>query len=187
MNPEPAQNTPETYVIFSRRFSVLLLIAGLFLSLMLSNCRENAHSNFIGTQAHNFSLPSLSGDTVSLEDFRGKEVMVVFWAAWCTPCLMEIPSLIELQKEFQDSSFQIVALNIDEKKQLQIMGSVKEKYGINYPMLKAPLSINQKFGNFQTLPSSFFISKDGIVKGYINGLLTHAELKAQVQKALKNY
>jgi len=81
---------------------------------------------------HNIKLPDLSGESHSLKDWKGKVILLNFWASWCTPCQYEIPNLISYQKRYGGKKFQVVSIGLDEIRKLK---NVKRSLGINYPVL----------------------------------------------------
>lgn len=120
-----------------------------------------------GDDLPGFSLPSVvDGKTVSSEDFRGKTLLITFFATWCPPCRQEIPALIELQEEFAASGFSVIALSMDEKGP-QVVLRLIEKEGINYPVMMADSRVVRDFGGITGIPTSFLVDKKGgVVKRY---------------------
>lgn len=114
-----------------------------------------------------FSLPAaMDGSRVSSEDFRGKAMLITFFATWCPPCLQEIPTLKELHAKYQPQGFAVVALAVDEGGAAGVARLV-ERAGINYPVLMADRPTVRSFGNVVTIPTSFLINRAGqVVKKY---------------------
>ncbi len=130
--------------------------------------------------APDFALPTLDGKTVKLSDFKGKVVIVDFWATWCPPCRKGIPDLIALQKE--NKNLQIIGISVDQNPDEVIPGFVKE-YGINYPVVIADEKVIMSYGGIRNIPTSFVISSDGkIVSKYV-GLVEKSVLEADIKKA----
>jgi len=117
-------------------------------------------------KAPNFSLASTDGNTLKLSDFRGKVVIIDFWATWCPPCRKGIPDLIQLKKDFKDKLV-IIGVSVDSDTKKDVVPFIK-KMGINYHVAYADNNITQAYGGVQAIPTSFVIDKDGnIVKSFV--------------------
>jgi len=127
-----------------------------------------------------FSAPDLDGKPISIADFRGKVVLVNFWATWCPPCREEIPDLIALQKKYKDT-LQIIGVSQDS-------GSVDDvrrfaaAMGMNYPIVMTTPEIEKLFPGIYALPTTFLVDKDGRVAqkhvGQLNASLTEVEARS---------
>ena len=88
-----------------------------------------------GQLAPDFELDSLDGKNMKLSDFRGKAVLLNFWATWCGPCKIEMPWFVELQKEYGPQGFQIVGVAMDEDASTEDIAKFAKQMGVNYPVL----------------------------------------------------
>ena len=89
-------------------------------------------------QAPEFALKDLEGNEVKLSDYRGKVVVLDFWATWCPPCRKGIPDFVEMQKNYGEDNFVVLGINMDQGKQSEVIPLVSEfakNYKINYPVL----------------------------------------------------
>ena len=117
-----------------------------------------------GQRAPGFSAPHLTAKAppVNLSDYRGKVVYLDFWASWCPPCLTSLPLLNELQREFPDDRFQVLAINVDND-----LGKARKflrKRPVDYPSASAPKGrIPESYG-LKTMPTSYLIDEDGVVR-----------------------
>lgn len=138
-----------------------------------------AYQNWVGKEAPDFTLKGIDGKNYKLSDFRGKNVVIVFWAIWCGPCKMEIPHLIALRNVMSKDDLQILAITNEEYTQV-IDFAAKSK--MNYAVL-----INKKndlpapFDKIQSIPTSFFVDPQGKIKLATSGSLTLGTLKAIVR------
>ena len=107
------------------------------------------------------SLKGVDGGTVSLEQARGKVVLLNFWATWCGPCRMEVPDLVELQNKYKDR-LQVIGLVVDDADEDAVREFAK-KYGVNYPVALATNELRIQFGGIPALPTSFIIDAQGRV------------------------
>lgn len=116
-----------------------------------------------GDRAPDFAAPDLAGPgTIELSEHRGKVVYLDFWASWCAPCLKAIPEMEKLRAELPADSFQIVAVNLDQKtkKALRFL----KKHPIGYPSASDPEGrLPGKFG-LETMPTSYLIDAEGVIR-----------------------
>lgn len=118
----------------------------------------------VGKLAPDFKLQSLDGQTVSLGDFRGKPVLLNFWASWCGPCRAEMPFLQEIYEDKEWSGKGLVILTIDIGENPSVVKEFMENYDLSFPVL---LDIDQDVAleyNIRAIPTTFFIDKDGIIQ-----------------------
>jgi thiol-disulfide isomerase/thioredoxin len=124
-------------------------------------------------------IHDLSGKVTSMDDMKGKVVLVNFWATWCPPCRAEIPALIELQNQHRDH-LQIIGISEDED--LDAVHAYVEKMGINYPIVMARPELIDAFGGVAALPTTFVIDTEGRVVqrhlGLLNAEYTEQEVRA---------
>jgi thiol-disulfide isomerase/thioredoxin len=135
------------------------------------------------TPAPDFALQSLDGKTMHLSDFRGKAVLLNFWATWCGPCKIEMPWFVDLQKEYGSQGLQIVGVAMDDASKEDIAKFAKDM-GVNYPILIGKESVGDEYGGVPALPESFLIARDGKIVDKIIGLRGKAEIEDAVKKAL---
>lgn len=121
-----------------------------------------------GSQAPNFTLPLMSGGEVSLDDYKGKVVLLNIWATWCNPCREEMPSMEQLYQNMKGKPFEILAVSIDTRGSKDVEPFVK-KLGLTFPIL---LDSDKKVNNMYQatgVPETFIIDKSGIVREHILG------------------
>lgn len=116
--------------------------------------------------AADFALPDLAGKTVRLSDFKGRAVLVDFWATWCGPCLDELPDLKALYAKYKDRGFTIVGISIDDMGK-EVVGPFVRENQVSYPILLAGPDPVQGF-QVPGLPTAYLIDRRGfIVKRYL--------------------
>ena len=118
--------------------------------------------------APNFILETLDGDTLNLKDFKGKAILLNFWATWCVPCKDELPSMQKLYESLRFDGFEIIAISIDRENKEKIKKYVK-KYSLTFPVLLDPSQKVRKNYYIMGLPTSYLIGSDGKLKGFISG------------------
>lgn len=136
-----------------------------------------------GKTAPGFTLTSLDGKKVSLSDYKGRAVLLNFWATWCAPCKIEMPWFEQFRQQYKDQGFEILGVAEDDAGKDEIEKSVK-KIGVTYPILLADGKVAPKYGGVDYLPMSFFIDKNGVVVEETAGLASKDEIEANIKKAI---
>jgi peroxiredoxin len=114
-------------------------------------------------KAQNFILNDLNGSEVSLEDYRGKIILMNFWATWCLPCRIEMPSMQKLYTKFKDNGFTILAIDLQED--ADSVRSFKDQYQLNFPiLLDSDGSVGEYYGVI-SIPTTYLIDRDGYIIG----------------------
>jgi thiol-disulfide isomerase/thioredoxin len=134
--------------------------------------------------APDFTLESLDGKTMHLSDFRGKAVLLNFWATWCGPCKIETPWLVELQSQYGSQGLQVVGVAMDDSGKEEIARFAKEM-GMNYPVLLGKEAVGDAYGGVPYLPESFFIGRDGKIVDKIMGIDSRSVIEDGIKKTLK--
>ncbi|HVC89459.1 MAG TPA: TlpA disulfide reductase family protein [Acidobacteriaceae bacterium] len=133
--------------------------------------------------APGFTLKNLDGKPVSLSDYKGKAVLLNFWATWCGPCKLEMPWLIALQKKYAAQGFTVLGISEDDDPPNKVSDFVS-KMGVDYPVLMYDDKLNKAYGGIDYLPTSYYIGRDGKVVVESGGLISESEMEANIQKIL---
>jgi thiol-disulfide isomerase/thioredoxin len=136
-----------------------------------------------GKPAPDFTLKDLNGKPVSLKDFRGKGVLVNFWATWCAPCKVEIPWFIALNQQYGPQGLVVLGLTAEDIPLDEVQKSVKELH-IDYPVLQRADTIGKDWGGLDGLPMSFYIDRNGKIVDQTVGLYSRDEVEAKIKKIL---
>jgi peroxiredoxin len=131
-----------------------------------------------GRPAPDFTLTDIDGTPHKLSDYRGKDVILVFWATWCGPCKLEVPHLKALRENYSKDKLAILA--ISNEAGAMVKGFVAE-HGINYTVLLSPDNLAAPYSEVKFIPSSFFIDPQGNVKLAIRGIVQAEDAKAILQ------
>lgn len=133
--------------------------------------------------APNWHLQNLEGKPVKLSDFRGKVVLLNFWATWCPPCREEIPDLISLQKQYGPRGLVVVGVAMDEGGAAVVQPFVK-KMGINYPVVAGDQKTADAYGGIEGIPTTFVIDRSGKVVAGHEGGADRATFEADIKPLL---
>jgi peroxiredoxin len=138
-----------------------------------------------GVAAPDFQLESIDGKMVKLSDFRGKTVLLNFWATWCGPCRAEMPWLVELYAKYKDAGLEIVGISMDQNAvhRPRVVPYVREK-NVTYTILYGNDRVAAAYDGVPLLPTSFFIGTDGKIAGEFEGIKTKNDLELGVLRAL---
>jgi peroxiredoxin len=173
-----------------KRDPVVLIVLAVVVSLMLvfgiqktRHASQNGAGQLQGQPAPDFALASLDGKTLRLSDYRGKAIVLNFWATWCEPCKVEMPWFIELQNKYRQQGLQVLGVAMDDSGPKEI-GEFAQKMGVNYPVMIGKEAVGDQYGGIPYLPSTFYISRDGKVIDRVSGLVSKSEIEADIQKAL---
>jgi cytochrome c biogenesis protein CcmG/thiol:disulfide interchange protein DsbE len=146
-----------------------------------------------GKPAPPFTLEDLSGKKISLTDYKGKALAINFWATWCAPCKVETPWLIDLRNRYAAQGFEVLAISADDidRKDARKLSEEKQeivrfvqKMRMPYPVLIDGNSVADSYGDFEALPTTFFLDRNGIVVAAQMGMTTKDDLERNIKKAL---
>ena len=126
-----------------------------------------------------FSYKDVKGKMHSLSDYRGKWVVVNYWATWCPPCLDEIPELTEFHEAHYKTDAVVLGIN-HEDIDMESLKIFIDEYFISYPVLKPPSGSRTPFGRLYGLPSTFIISPEGKLVDRITGTVTRRDLESYI-------
>ena len=145
--------------------------------------QEDEGKRLEGKAAPGFTLKDLDGKKVSLADYKGRPVLVNFWATWCAPCKLEMPWFEQFRQQYKGQGFEILGIAEDDASKDEIEKSVK-KIGVSYPILLTDGKVAPKYGGVDYLPMSFFIDRNGVVVEETAGLASKDEIEAKIKKTI---
>jgi peroxiredoxin len=134
-----------------------------------------------GKPAPVFTLRSLDGPTVRLADYKGKVVLLNFWATWCAPCRVEMPMLAELHARYRSQGFEVIGISMDDGGQEAEIAKFVATKGVKYPILLNDGKVGDAYAGARFLPQTFLIDRSGkIVDGFL-GLREKAQLAREIE------
>jgi thiol-disulfide isomerase/thioredoxin len=136
-----------------------------------------------GKKAPAFSLVDTQGKKVSLSDYKGRAVLVNFWATWCAPCKLEMPWFEGFRAKYRDQGFEVLGIAEDDAPKDEIVKTAR-RAGVTYPVLLTDNKIANVYGGIDSLPTSFYVNKAGVVVEETVGLAPRDEVEANIKKAL---
>jgi thiol-disulfide isomerase/thioredoxin len=152
-------------------------------------------SPLLGKPAPNFKLEDLNGKKVSLADYKGRALLINFWATWCGPCKLETPWIVELRNQYAGKGFEVLGIDSegDDLKAGDTEGLTNQKKAVMrfvkqekmpYPVLLDGDSISNQYGGLEAMPTSFWVDRSGKVIAAQMGISSKDDMEAKIKKAL---
>jgi peroxiredoxin len=203
VDPVPAEqplNTASGAASGIRRDALVLVVVVIAVSVMISsavfwsrkhstlpapasNTVASLQGNVQGVAAPDFTLKSLDGKDVRLSDYKGKAVLLNFWATYCQPCKIEMPWFAELNKQYAPQGLEVVGVAMDDVGPDTIKQFATD-LGVNYPILIGKESVADLYGGMQFLPTTFYIDRQGKIVDRVFGLVSHSQIEDDIKKSL---
>lgn len=161
----------------------LLVVAGLIIALALRRKDFPGVESSRPAPAPDFSVKGIDGRTVALSAFRGKVVLVDFWATWCEPCRTEIPAFVSLQKRYGPQGLQIIGISLDDDP--KPVREFYQRFAMNYPVALGDAELAERFGGILGLPVAFLIDRDGRIRARDAGQTDAAVFEKQIIDLLR--
>ena len=135
-------------------------------------------------KAPDFTLTSTNGKKINLSDYKGKIVILDFWATWCGPCRRGVPDLVDIQKEFKNKVV-VIGISLDDQRTMNDIPPFMKQYGINYPIVYGTNKVVMDYGNIQAIPTSFVIDKNGYIVDQNIGLVPKSKFVNKINSLIK--
>ncbi len=181
----PSESVPNSVREIARPDSKPKTDAKISLSDVIRSARTwgPAYQFWHGKTAPDFTLTDIKGEQHKLSDYRGKNVMLIFWATWCRPCLMEIPHLIELRSTISEDKLAMLAISYitirPPNTAEMVRNFVKRNKSINYTVFAVDeANMSAPYNRIRGIPCSFFIDSEGKIKLATEGVMRLSDMKA---------
>jgi peroxiredoxin len=167
-----------------------VLLTGFVLGCVIYGCspaRVKAASLKPDAERHtapDFALKDADGKTVRLSDYKGKVVLLDFWATYCGPCKIEIPWFMDFERKHKDQGFSVLGIDMDDEGWDAVKPFVSD-VGINYRIVVGNDSTADKFGGIEALPTTFLIDRDGKIAAVHVGLTSKSEFENAIDQLLQ--
>lgn len=172
------------------RFSVALALFTAVASIMLlvnrsaeKPIQKPLKAAGVRQEAPDFDLKDVDGKAVRLSDYRGKVVLLDFWATWCGPCKMEIPWFMEFERKYKDRGFAVLGLSMDDDGWQSVKPFIKEM-GMNYRVMIADDRTGDLYGGIEALPTAFLIDRQGRIAVQHVGVSSRRDFEDGIEKLL---
>jgi len=178
------------------RFRLMCLATAVLLGLSVEGCvsqntRAESQTDVKPASKRNpapdFELKDANGQTFRLADYKGKVVLLNFWATWCPPCKVEIPWFKDFEKDYKDRGFAVVGISLDDDG-WQAVKPYLESRQVNYRVALGNMQIEQLYGGgdgIQSLPTSFIIDREGKVADVHVGLISRSDYQNELEELLR--
>ena len=166
--------------VHAKRFRQVL--AGLLLSACFAASDAQTDKSIVGKHAPEFTRTDLNGGKIDLASFRGKVVLLDFWATWCASCQVEMPAFVQWQRVYGPRGLQVIGISMDDDPALARRLAVKLR--LNYPMAMGDEKLGELYGGVLGLPLTYLIDRHGIVRARFQGETDLKTIETQMKALL---
>ena len=154
-------------------------------------------SPLVGKPAPAFTLEDLTGKKVSLANYKGKALLINFWATWCGPCKLETPWIVELREQYASQGFEVIGIDSEgddlpasdksglAKQKIAVADFVKQER-MPYPVLLGGDNLAQPYGGLEAMPTSFYVDRTGTVIAAQMGISSKDDMEAKIRKIVES-
>ena len=170
---------------------ILITVISVSLAVSFSGCKNTSEdessvkSGSVSDYPNDFTLKNMSGEEVSLSDFKGKVIVLNFWATWCPPCKAEIPDFVEVYETYKDKDVIFLGVSVDED--VDALKDFIKSYEINYPILLDTRTQNVSgIWGVSGIPTTFFIDENGKIIGKRVGQMPAQDLIKAIEATINS-
>lgn len=162
---------------------VIAVVVGLYELARHQSARNGGPAGAVGSVAAPFSSVDLNGKPLDLAAYKGKVVLLDFWATWCVPCQSEIPHFVEFQNNYAAQGFQVIGVSMDDGP--DPVRAFYQQYKMNYPVAMGSTQLAQSYGGILGLPVTFLIDRDGKIAANYRGQTETSVIQQRLEALLK--
>ena len=170
---------------------VLIIVIAVVIAMVISASRlhrktagsTTLQGDGIGAVAPDFTLATIDGKKVKLSDYRGKAVLLNFWATWCGPCKVEIPWFMDLEKQYGPQGLVVLGVAMDDNGKTAVV-KFSQEMKIDYTVVLGNDAVADQYGGVEGLPTTFYIDRNGKIVKKVAGLVSHGEIEDGIKAAL---
>jgi cytochrome c biogenesis protein CcmG/thiol:disulfide interchange protein DsbE len=159
--------------------SLLFMVTGCSPDEAIKKRAASVKAEFDRKAAPEFTLKDADGRTVTLADYKGKVILLNFWATWCGPCKIEIPWFIDFEQKYKDRGFAVLGVSMDEEG-WEIVKPYIEKNKLNYRVLMGNDGVATLYGGVESLPTTFVIDHEGRITSTHIGLVSKSDYENEI-------
>jgi peroxiredoxin len=137
-----------------------------------------------GSVAPAFTLPTLAGSPANLSDYKGRPVLINFWASWCTPCRSEMPDIVAAYRAHQDTGLEVLAINLTDQEGMKDVRKFAAEFQMPFPVLLDEKGRVRRLYALVGVPTSVFVGSDGVVRLVNPGPITDEALERGLAEIL---
>jgi peroxiredoxin len=137
-----------------------------------------------GGMAPDFELKTLDGKVVKLSSYRGKAVLLNFWATWCGPCKVETPWIVDLSKRYQAQGLEVLGVSMDDASSSDDIAKFVKEMAIPYTIVQGTEAVGDAYGGVGVLPVTYYIDRNGKIVSTVIGIKSQSEMEDDIKKAL---
>lgn len=163
----------------NKLIATVLLAVSISPAFAISLKKESERKN-----APAFELKNAAGETVKLSDYKGKIVLIDFWATWCAPCKASMPWINELSEKYKADGVEVLGISMDEEG-WNVVKPFIEQMGVKYPIVVGNKRVGYLYGEVDNLPVAFFVDRNQKVAGIHLGAATKKQFESTLQQLLK--
>ena len=163
--------------------AAVVVIVGLYSYRHSRGSRSGSARANLPREAPDFTLPRFDGGQLQLSSYRGKVVLLDFWATWCVPCREETPHFVELQEKYKDRGLQIIGVSMDDS--ADPVHTFYEQFHMNYPVVMGTAETGSAYGGVLGLPIAFLIDRNGIIHSKHMGATDAAVFEKEITTLLQ--
>ena len=177
--PGPEEGPARSFAL--RRFALILLLVA---ACLAAGGTRSAHAatSLVHKRAPEFVRTDLGHKRLDLNAYRGKVVLLNFWATWCAPCQVEMPSFVAWQKKYGPQGLQVIGISLDDDPAL--VRSLYGKLKLNYPVAMGDVKLGDLYGGVLGLPVTYLIDRHGMIQAEFQGEADLGKIERQMQSLL---